>query len=80
MDITLSNPVSHNFIAYYMKISDIFKVLESLQNAFTILPLQQHHEVGTEKEIGSQRDQVYYLKSCKKNNLVRIHLVEQVPS
>lgn len=79
MNITLSYPVSHNFSACYM-ISDIFKVLESLQNAFATLPLQQHCEVGTEKEIGSERDQIYCLKSRKKNNLVRIHLAEKVSS
>lgn len=78
MDITLSHPVSHNFSAYYMIISGIFKVLESLRNAFTTLPLQQHCELGTEKGTGSERDQVYCLKSCKKNNLVRIHLAEKM--
>lgn len=76
MDITLSHPVSYNFSAHYMIISDILKILESLQNAFATLPLQQYCEVSTEKETGFERDQEYCLKSRKKNNLVRIHLAE----
>lgn len=50
MDIILFDLRSHNFITYYMIINDIFKVLGSLQNAFPILPFQQHCEVDTGKK------------------------------
>lgn len=79
LKIILSN--SANISLYYIIISDIFKVVMSLQNAFTILPFQQHCNVDTEKETGSQKYKVYFLKTQRNNsNQTRPHLMEKVTS